>query len=76
MEFQKKNLEMSQTILKILIARGDIVSEADALQKLKDRDWITRHGYGHVAHVLASSVGVDACRLIFEKKLSDNQLGD
>lgn len=68
MEFEKRNLEMSRNVLKSLIERGLIVGEEDALQKLHEPEWIAKHGYGHVVHVLRGAVGREACRLVFAER--------
>lgn len=68
MEFKELNREMSRKVLESLIARGHIDSEEDGLRKLKDSEWLGKHGYSHVAHILTSNVGAEACRAIFMER--------
>lgn len=65
MEFEKRNREMSRNVIEGLIARGEIVSEEDGVQRLQDPSWVAEQGYGHVAHVLRSPLGIEVCRSIF-----------
>lgn len=56
---------MSRSVIKKLIAPRLIVGDTDARLKLKDAQWLTWHGYGHVANVLRNSFEQDECRSVF-----------
>lgn len=56
---------MSIGVVKNLIDRGHVEDKDDALEKLQSAAWLIQHGYGHVAHVLSSQVGIDACIAVF-----------
>lgn len=66
--FQKRNLEMSRNVVKTLISRGLISDAADALEKIKNAEWLGKHGYGHVAHVLANSIRLEDCEHLFPER--------
>lgn len=68
MEFAKRNFEMCQNLIKTLVERGELNTETEALQCIQDKFWLSRHGYGHIAHVLSSQVGIDACQSVFARQ--------
>jgi len=67
-EFEEKNFEMSRTVIEKLIDRGDLRNEDDALQQIQNHEWVVQAGYGHIAHVLSSDIGVRACRSVFAER--------
>lgn len=74
MEFTKRNFEMCQNLIKALVERGELNTETEALQCIQDKFWLSRHGYGHIAHVLSGQVGIEACQSVFAGKKDNSQL--
>lgn len=66
-DFDAMNVEMAKQVIEILISRGAISDESDALQKLANVKWVQAQGYDHVSSVLTGEIGRRACMLIFEK---------
>lgn len=68
MEFEQKNFEMIRMVIEKLIDRGDIENEDDALKQIQNREWVVQTGYGHIAHVLSSDIGKNACLAVFAER--------
>lgn len=77
-EFEERNLKMCVPIIERLLKAEGIEEEAVALEKLKSTEWIDEQGYGHIAHILGSATGWQACRQVFAKRetLKNNTAGD
>lgn len=65
--FEYLNVDMAKQVIVSMIRRNMILDEADCLAKLADIDWLSKEGYGHIAHILGGPSGREAARLLFEK---------
>lgn len=68
LHFEELNLKMSMPVIEKLVQVHGITDEPAALEKLRDKEWLKQHGYGHIAHILNSSVGAKACRAVFAER--------
>jgi carbonic anhydrase len=65
--FEEQSRSMVRGLLRTLMEKGHFSTEKEALEKLRNPNWLNENGYGHVSHVLDSDMAFKECSKFFKE---------
>ncbi len=65
--FEEQSRDMVRSLIRTFTEKGYFSSKKEALEKLKDSNWIKEKGYGHVGSILNSGMAINECNKFFDE---------
>ncbi len=65
--FEEETKRMLRGVFRTLTENGHFSSKREALERLKDSQWIEERGYGHIGRHLQGAIGAEECGKFFDE---------
>lgn len=65
--FEEQTQRMVRELIRKFTEKGYFSSKKEALECLRDSDWLKEKGYGHVSHVLCTPTAINECESFFDE---------